>query len=147
METKAGVLDRLTKTRLLYFLSAIAVVVAGLLSRRYQARLPQFIAEYAGDTLWALMVYLLVSTLLARRSCSFRACIAILFAFLVEVSQLHHAPWIDAIRQTTLGGLVLGHGFLWSDFACYSVGVAVGVFAEKGLQWRCNLGAPNNGRD
>ncbi|MFN7628625.1 MAG: hypothetical protein ACK5PZ_17515, partial [Pirellula sp.] len=77
METKAGVLDRLTKTRLLYFLSAIAVVVAGLLSRRYQARLPQFIAEYAGDTLWALMVYLLVSTLLARRSCSFRACIAI----------------------------------------------------------------------
>ena len=27
---------------------------------------------------------------------------------LVEVGQLYHAPWIDSIRRTTLGGLVLG---------------------------------------
>ena len=40
----------------------------------------------------------------------------------VELSQLYHAPWIDSIRQTTLGGLILGFGFLWSDLACYAVG-------------------------
>ncbi|MEN8216136.1 MAG: DUF2809 domain-containing protein, partial [Pseudomonadota bacterium] len=29
-----------------------------------------------------------------------------------------------------LGALVLGHGFLWSDLVCYSVGVAMGVVGE-----------------
>jgi hypothetical protein len=51
----------------------------------------------------------------------------------VEVSQLYHAPWIDAIRQTRLGGWVLGFGFLWSDLACYAVGIATGAVAELGL--------------
>jgi hypothetical protein len=56
---------------------------------------PEFLAEYAGDTLWALMLYLLVGTLLAGRPVLTRAAISLALAFLVEVSQLYHAPWID----------------------------------------------------
>ena len=48
----------------------------------------------------------------------------------VELSQLYHAPWIDSIRHTTIGGLILGFGFLWSDLACYSLGVGLGVLIE-----------------
>jgi hypothetical protein len=48
----------------------------------------------------------------------------------VELSQLNHAPWIESIRQTTVGGLILGFGFLWSDLACYAVGVGLGVLGE-----------------
>ncbi len=55
------------------------------------------------------------------------------FAVAIEISQLYHDPWIDAIRQTTLGGLILGFGFLWSDLACYAVGVGLGVMIEIGL--------------
>ena len=52
------------------------------------------------------------------------ACVlALVFSYLIEISQLYHAPWIDAIRSTALGGLVLGFGFLWSDILCYTVGV------------------------
>lgn len=40
-----------------------------------------------------------------------------------ELLQLYHAPWIEAIRQTRIGGLLLGFGFLWSDIICYAVGV------------------------
>ena len=47
-----------------------------------------------------------------------------------ETSQLYHAPWIDRIRATTLGGLVLGFGFLWSDIACYTVGVACAMCVD-----------------
>ena len=50
---------------------------------------------------------------------------------LVEVSQLYKAPWIDSIRRTTLGGLVLGYDFVWSDLACYAVGVGLGVAVER----------------
>jgi hypothetical protein len=52
LETNVVALDRLTKKRILYFSCALAVVVAGLASRRYRDRLPEFIAEYAGDALW-----------------------------------------------------------------------------------------------
>ena len=60
-------------------------------------------------------------------------------AFLVEISQLYHAPWIDAIRQTALGGLVLGFGFLWTDLVCYSVGVMIGVMAERAIVGRMRV--------
>ena len=73
------------------------------------------------------MLFQLVSRLQGGRSLHVRAAISLALAFLVEISQLYHAPWIDSIRQTTLGGLVLGFGFLWTDFVCYSVGIATGV--------------------
>jgi hypothetical protein len=94
------------------------------------------LAEYAGDTLWALMLFLLVSTLLVGRPILVRAAISLALAFLVEISQLYHAPWIDAIRQTALGGLVLGFGFLWTDLICYSAGVMIGVIAEWAIAGR-----------
>ena len=96
-------------------------------------------AEYAGYTLWALMAFPLVSTLLAGRPILVRAAITLALAFLVEISQLYHAPWIDAIRQTTVGGLVLGFGFLWSDLVCYSVGVMIGVIAEGAIVGRMRV--------
>ena len=125
------------RTRITFFLCAVAVTFIGLASRRYQTVLPVFVGEYAGDTLWALMLFLLVSTLLAGRTVMSRATISLVLAFLVEISQLYHAPWIDSIRHTTLGGLVLGFGFLWTDLVCYTVGIIIGALAECGL--RCTL--------
>lgn len=125
-------------TRIIFFLSAVAVVFVGLASRRYQAVLPEFVGEYAGDTLWALMLSLLVSALLAGRTVAYRATISLVLAFLVEISQLYHAPWIDSIRNTTLGGLVLGFGFLWTDLVCYTVGIIIGAVAECGLRRAVN---------
>ena len=59
------------------------------------------------------------------------ACVlALVFSYLIEISQLYHAPWIDAIRATALGGLVLGFGFLWSDILCYTVGVLLGIIVD-----------------
>ena len=110
----------------------------GLASRRYQAALPKFVGEYAGDTLWALMLFLLVSTLIADRTVISRATISLVLACLVEISQLYHAPWIDSIRHTTLGGLVLGFGFLWTDLACYTVGIVIGAVAEYGIRRAVN---------
>jgi len=117
--------------RLLYIISAATVVALGLGSRWFGAYLPALVAAYAGDTLWALMAFLGVSALAPHARLSRRAATALAIAYLVEISQLYHAPWIDALRLTALGGLMLGFGFLWSDLACYTVGVAVGVLLER----------------
>jgi hypothetical protein len=61
---------------------------------------------------------------------------AVAFCFAIELSQLYHAPRIDSIRQTTLGGLVLGFGFLWTDLVCYSVGIAIGSVVELAIAAR-----------
>lgn len=119
-----------SRDRLSYFIAGCLVVALGLAARRYAAVLPVFLAEYAGDTLWALMVFVGIGFLAPRWS-SFRvAVVALVVSYSVEVSQLYHAPWIDALRDTRIGGQVLGFGFLWSDIACYTVGVALGITLE-----------------
>lgn len=55
---------------------------------------------------------------------------AIFFAWAVEFSQLYHADWIDGIRRTRLGHLVLGFTFNAPDLVAYAVGIAVGAVAE-----------------
>jgi hypothetical protein len=89
--------------------------------------LPRFVSAYAGDTIWALAAFLGIGLVLPRASTRLLALLTMSFSVAIEVSQLYHAPWIDSIRQTSLGGLILGFGFLWSDLACYAVGVALGV--------------------
>jgi hypothetical protein len=89
------------------------------------------LAEYAGDTLWGCTVYLLFSVTCPRAAISHRAGAAIVFAFAIEFGQLYHASWIDAIRATTIGGLILGFDFVWSDLACYSAGILIGAVGDR----------------
>jgi hypothetical protein len=115
----------------LAWLSLIALTaILGLGSRTFGHWLPGFVAAYAGDTLWALAAFLGIGFLLPDLSTWRVAALAISFSVIIEVSQLYHAPWIDSIRRTTLGGLVLGYDFVWSDLACYAVGVGMGIRIE-----------------
>jgi hypothetical protein len=118
------------RSRSVYALLLVLTVAAGLGSRRYGAHLPPFVAAYAGDTLWALSVFLIVALLAPRRPTVWIAAVALALSYADEFSQLYRALWLDAVRATMPGALLLGHGFLWSDLACYTAGVAVGAGAE-----------------
>lgn len=107
-----------------------AAIALGLGSRRFGGSLPGFVADYAGDTLWALVAFLGLGFALPAASTRAVALLALAFATAIEVSQLYHAPWIDSLRGRTLGALVLGQGFLASDLACYAVGVGIGTLLE-----------------
>ena len=106
------------------------MVGLGLASRSPQMPWPSFIATYAGDTLWALLVFLGFGFLFPRATTRHVALAAAAFSFFIELSQLYHAPWLDALRHHRLAALVLGQGFLWSDLVCYAVGIAIGTGAE-----------------
>lgn len=109
----------------------VAVIAAGLASRSPGAAwLPGFIAAYAGDTLWALMVLLILGFLFPSARTGVAAGSALGIAFAVEFSQLYQAEWINGIRATRIGALALGSGFLATDLVCYAVGVATGAGAE-----------------
>lgn len=122
------------RNRSIQFLLITGVVVLGLASRgTLSAGLPDFVTRYAGDTLWALMAYLGVGFLFPRMAPLRAGFIGLGLSFAIELSQLYQADWLNVIRTTGLGALVLGRRFLWSDLACYFVGCALGVLGEKGL--------------
>lgn len=122
------------RNRLLHALLALAVVAAGLLWRSGLIPLPAWLSNNGGDALWALMVFLGFGFLFPRGATWIVALLAMTFSWGVEFSQLYHAPWIDAIRATTPGKLVLGNTFAWPDLVAYTVGIALGTLAE--WRWR-----------
>lgn len=102
-------------------------------TRRVPQLFPEFVAQYGGDTLWAAMVFWLGALAWRRASTGRLALGALAISYVVEVSQLYRAPWIDALRASSLGALVLGQGFLWSDLLCYAVGVVLTAVLDAGV--------------
>lgn len=118
------------RNRVVYALFTIVVIILGLSSRKFAFALPHLLNDYLGDALWALMIFTGFGFLFPKTETKKLAFISLMFCYGIEASQLYHAEWIDSIRGTTLGGLVLGYGFLWSDVVAYTIGVGVGILCE-----------------
>ncbi len=115
----------MNKSRITYFVAICIVVVLGLASRQFSI-IPFFI----GDVLWALMIFLIFRFLFINITAKSLVLLSLSFCFLIEISQLYQAEWINTIRHTTLGGLILGQGFLWIDMIAYTAGVIIGALFE-----------------
>lgn len=117
-------------SRLYYISLTLIIMCLGLLSRKMNSYIPDIVDLFIGDALWALMIYLMIKIVFINLSPKKTAISGIVFCFAIEFSQLYHSSWIDNIRATTLGGLVLGYGFLWSDIVAYLIGIGLGYFLE-----------------
>jgi len=118
------------RPRFIYFLAILATIALGLLTRRYPQILPAALGKYPGDALWALMVFLGFGFCFRCAPTGLVALAAFAFSVSIEVTQLYHAPWIDSIRATLPGRLILGSGFALGDIAAYAVGIFIGGAAE-----------------
>lgn len=119
------------RNRLHYAIAIVAMIPLGLATRSGMVRFfPEFVGAYGGDVLWALVAYLCFGFLFPKMEIRKVAGLALIFAFAIEFSQLYQADWINAIRGTIPGKLILGRGFLWSDLVCYSVGILAGAVGE-----------------
>lgn len=117
--------------RFIYALLMTVVTAVGLASRSdFAAAWPTFLRAYAGDTLWALMVFLTLGFLFTSARTIHLVASAMLIAIAVECSQLITHPAVESVRATWPGAILLGHDFMWSDFACYAIGIALGAMIE-----------------
>ena len=123
--------NSLPRSRPIYCIAILVVITLGLLSRRFPQFLPATLGKTPGDALWALMVFLGFGCVFRPAPTSVVALAALAFSFTIEFSQLYHAPWIDGVRATLPGRLILGSGFAWTDLAAYAVGILVGALCEK----------------
>lgn len=102
----------------------------GILSRKFSYLLPDIINTYLGDAIWAALIYIMMAFVFANKLPKQIAVFSLLFCYAIELSQLYQTPWINNIRNTTLGALVLGSSFLWSDLLAYALGIMVALVVE-----------------
>lgn len=121
------------RSRVWVFLAIVAVISLGLASRKFPLMFPALFGKYPGDSLWALMVFLGWSFCKPKESTRNIAAIALATSCFVEFSQLYQATWINSIRSTTLGHLILGSTFSWLDIAAYAIGILVGMLVDAAV--------------
>jgi glycopeptide antibiotics resistance protein len=123
--------DSQNQLRKMYFGAVVLTILLGLASRKFSHLLFSFIAENAGDVLWAMMVYFGFRFLLVNKSMITAFLLSFLFSFGIEFSQLYQEDWMNQIRGTLLGALILGKGFLLVDLIRYSTGIVIAYSLDR----------------
>jgi hypothetical protein len=120
------------RSLLLYLPLAALIIALGLPARLMPHRLPSWHVAYAGDFLWAMLLYF-VCALTLRRSTKQTFLIALFIAFFIETSQLFHPPWLEYLRSVRPLAFVLGFSFLWSDIAAYTLGITLAAVIDHAV--------------
>lgn len=113
------------RRKLIYGLLFIFCTWLAITTRTHSAWFHPLVVQYGGDIIWAGMFLFFMRIFFATMPLWKLALICYAMGVADELLQLYHAPWIEAIRHTRIGGLVLGFGFLWSDIICYAIGIVI----------------------
>lgn len=124
-----------TRNRWLLLGLGLVVIVLGLASRKHLGFFPAPLGNYPGDALWAVTAYLAIAFLIPSAAVWKLAGMALAVSYLVEFSQLLQVPWINAIRNTRVGHLLLGQGFDGFDLVALTFGVAAAASVDTILAW------------
>ncbi|MBC9933251.1 DUF2809 domain-containing protein [Chitinophaga qingshengii] len=126
------------KRRWLYFVLILLNIPLGLATRWAPQYFPSLIRIYGGDVFSATCIFFGFRFLYPLKSLPKVSLISFLVCIAIEVQQLYQAEWAVKLRNTPLG-ILLGHGFLWSDCVCYAVGTviaaALAFLLERLLHW------------
>jgi hypothetical protein len=130
----------LLRVRASYIALAIVTIAVGLAVHWHGASLGPVLRDILGDALWAAMMFWFVSALIPGVGLVARGVVVLCICFAVEAGQRIDSPGLDALRNSTIGHLVLGSGFDPRDFVSYSVGVLAAMLIAFGV-------ARHGGRD
>jgi hypothetical protein len=116
--------------------AALTVIALGLIVHGLGLGLSSDARDATGDALWAMMMFAWIGALRPTGAMSIRAIVTLAICWTVEFSQAYHTPHLDAVRQTTIGRLVLGTGFDTRDLGAYAVGVLMACALESAVKAR-----------
>jgi hypothetical protein len=119
------------KIRIIYtVLTLVTLGVAPYLFRHWSL-LPNWVNFWLGDFLFGVLLFWAAMILFVHANRRNVAIVLMIYCAVVETSQLYHAEWLDALRQTAIGGGILGHHFEWSDLLGYVSGVAFAYWMDR----------------
>lgn len=118
------------KRQLILFLVIIVLMVTGYWLRFYAPIDLEWRDRSGGVTY--VVFWILVYALIRPAAPALPVALTVLFiTCCLEFLQRWHPAWLEAIRRTWPGRLVLGTTFEWSDFPPYFVGAAIGFLVMR----------------
>jgi hypothetical protein len=114
------------KRKILYAVLFVFCTWLALATRSHKDWFPHLVLVYGGDIIWAGMFVFLLRIFFTKPVLWKLALINYGLGVLDEFSQLNQSPFMLYLRSFTLGRLMLGVGFLWSDIVCYATGTFIG---------------------
>jgi hypothetical protein len=124
--------------RWVILLCLLGTIALGVASRKLLREVP-IVGKELGAVLWPVMFYLIALLAIPTLKPAKAAIFALVLSMGTEALQAYEAPWIETVRDTQLGGLVLGRYFSWHDMACYPIGTAIAWGVDR-LIIRLNAG-------
>lgn len=107
-------------------LSIAFIVPFGLLTKFYRGVGQAWLNDTFGGIPYVIFWMLLVALIWPRPRPTGIALTVFFATCLLEFLQLWQPDWLQAIRATLPGRLVLGNSFTWSDFPYYAIGCFFG---------------------
>lgn len=107
-------------------LSILFIVPFGLATKFYRGPGQSWLNDAFGGIPYEIFWMLLVAWIWPRTKPIAIALIVLTATCLLEFLQLWQPDWLQAIRATLPGRLVLGNSFTWGDFPYYFIGCFVG---------------------
>ena len=131
------------KQKIIYLTLFIFCTWLALATRSHHEWFPHLVVVYGGDIIWAGMFVFFLRIFFTKPPLWKLALINYALGVADEVSQLNQSPFMLYLRSFTLGRLMLGVGFLWSDIVCYAIGTILGFciawLIEKYLPYNLTL--------
>ncbi|HEY3840685.1 MAG TPA: DUF2809 domain-containing protein [Bryobacteraceae bacterium] len=121
------------RRRLLWACSAAALIPIGLWLR-FAAPVPEWLRDGSGGALYVVF-WIFAILVLKPETPALPLTVSVLLATCaIEFSQQWHPAWLERLRATLPGRLVLGTTFDWGDFPPYFVGAMIGWLAVRSLR-------------
>lgn len=119
-------------------LSLCVVTPLGFLSKFYAGPGHLWFNNYGGGVLyevfWCLVAFLFLPRL---RYITPIALWVLVVTCILEVLQLWHPPFLQSIRSTVIGRMLLGTTFVWWDFPHYVLGSLLGWLWMRAIAKWC----------
>lgn len=124
------------KFRRYILLSLLIIVPLGFLSKFYNGVGAFWVNNSASGVFYEIFWCLFVIYLRPRWKLIW-ICLAIfLVTSSLEFLQLWHPPFLEVIRSTFIGKILIGTEFVWTDFLYYAIGCILGfLWIEQLLGW------------
>jgi hypothetical protein len=126
---------RVFQYRIAVLISILIIAPLGYVVRFYGSAL-EWLNDLLGSIAYEIFWILLIA-LFFRQASPVRTAVGVCLATCVlEFLQLWHPPFLEVMRATFLGRLILGNTFNWSDFLSYFIGSFLGWVWMRSLYQR-----------
>ncbi|MBD1842944.1 DUF2809 domain-containing protein [Cyanobacteria bacterium FACHB-63] len=116
----------------------LLLTIALIIPLGYFVRFSPLFSDWFSDVFGSIAYQIFFITLIQfsfpKTSIVKTAISVFIFACTIEFLQLWQAPFLQAIRATLPGRLILGNTFLWSDFPPYAIGSTLGWLGMRQLK-------------